>query len=137
MDLALVMEPDADNPDVGDLLVTANRLILESELPSDVIGHACAQDLWIRLQHFLGEWYLDRREGVPYFRTLFRKGFSRSAVDSMFRRALLSSPFVEDVVSLTMELDRAARALAVAFTVLRVDGHPQTFPAFVIDLETQ
>ena len=130
MDLSLTMDVDDENPTIGDLMIVGNELVLESE-----IQHMCRQDLYIRLNHFLGEWYLDVREGVPYFRTLLRKGFSLSAVDSMFRKVLLSSPYVLEVIALGLELDRAARGLAVEFTVLRTDSEVQEFPPFVIELE--
>lgn len=136
MDLSLVMQGDfntATNPTVGDLLIVDNQLVMEST--SD-LHHLTEQDLYIRLNHFLGEWYLDRREGIPYFRTMFRKGFSLSAIDSMFRRALLASPYVREVIALGFELDRSARSMAVEFTVLRVDAEVSTFPPFIIELET-
>lgn len=129
-DLALVMQTDAQNPDVGDLRLENNRLHLTPDQ-----DHAAAQDLYVRLQHFLGEWYQDEREGVPYLRTVFRKGFSRAQAESMFRRAIGSSPHVVEVTKLELTVDKEIRELTVDFSVLRADGAPQDFPAFVIRLE--
>jgi hypothetical protein len=84
---------------------------------------AVVQDLRSRLRFFLGEWFLDQREGVPYFREVFGvKRPSPLALSSMFRRVVQETAGISQVVELSAVWDSAARHLAIEFAAVLEDG---------------
>ena len=83
---------------------------------------AVAQHLREHMQFFLGEWFLDIREGVPYFRDVLIKNPNSGVVDSLFRRVILRSQDIAEVRDLNTELDVAARTLQVDFIAITDTG---------------
>lgn len=77
----------------GDIKVVANTLILTTD-----IGLLVRQRLQIRLDTFLGEWFLNSEIGVPYFQTLLKKPYKELLTDSIFKGVILET---EDVISIT------------------------------------
>lgn len=116
MDLSLVETIDADNPDVHDLRLTDGQLALV-----DGVG-AIVQNIRIRLQFFLGEWFLDLREGLPYFQEILVKGPNLGRVRALFRAAILETPGVSLVDLLDLDLDAPTRVLTVTFRATLDDG---------------
>lgn len=112
----------------GDLLITKGALSL-------VIGDdAIVQNLQIRLQFFLGEWFLDTRLGMPYFEEILTKNPDLTRVRGIFRQAILTTRGIASIVSLNMNFDRATRALAVDFVVKKTDGEILAFDReFIIE----
>lgn len=107
--LALVHEVDAENPVHHDLRLTNGHLTF-------LEGHeAIAQKVKIRLWFFRGEWYLDQREGIPYWTRLFVKDPDLPALEAMFRRVIQGTPGIAIVDRLTLELDRATREASLSF----------------------
>lgn len=96
---------DAD----GDLAVEAGDLVLLSDL------EALKQSVQIRLQFFLGEWYLNQAVGIPYYQSVLVKNPNPAVLDSTFRQALLDTPGILDVSSLVIEVDAATRTGTVTF----------------------
>lgn len=80
------------------------------------------QKISARLKFFLGEWFLDLREGVPYFRDVFVKNPDVDLIRSIFRDVLSSVSDVAAVNQLALTYDDATRELAVEFHVTLVDG---------------
>lgn len=78
--------------------------------------NAIAQHLLIRLRTFLGEWFLDQRQGVPYFRDILVKNPSAALVNSIFRRVLLGTPGVVLIEDLQVNLDKVSRSATLTFT---------------------
>jgi hypothetical protein len=74
-----------------------------------------------RFPFFLGEWFLDKRLGVPYYEQILVKNPDVSVVTAIFRRVLEETPGVSRVVSMTARLDRAARELVTSFEALLED----------------
>lgn len=105
MNLELAAVVDAENPDAGDLRLTNGQLTL-------VDGNdAVRQHLINRLRIFLGEWFLDRRIGIPFFRDILVKNPDRPAIRSIFRRTIRETPGITavDELLLTVRSDRSAR----------------------------
>jgi hypothetical protein len=75
-----------------------------------------------RLQFFEGEWYLDTRQGVPYFRIVFIKNPDFSAIRSMLRRVILSIPAIVNVTKLQYQFDPKTRELDFYFEAIATDG---------------
>jgi hypothetical protein len=81
-----------------------------------------AQRLSATLKLFLGEWFLDTRLGLPYFRDVLIKNPDLSTIRSMFQNAITADAGVESLVSLDLEFDSQARNLAVTFVATLVSG---------------
>lgn len=126
MNLELVTTVDADNPVVGDLKLTANQLTL-------VDGNdAVSQHLRNRLKFFLGEWFLDQRLGLPFFRDVFVKNPNRPVIRSLFRRTIRGTPGIAQVLelALTINADRSAQLDFVA--AFDMGGDPLVFTDFIL-----
>jgi len=67
-----------------------------------------------RLKFFRAEWFLDTRQGIPYFEAVFVKNPDISLVQSIFRRAILTTPGVQSIAKMSTTFDRASRSFAVA-----------------------
>lgn len=110
------------DPTTGDLAVPFQ--IVRGEL-------AVMQRIRIRFRFFLGEWFLDTRLGVPYYRDILIKNPDSILISFIFRQVLLSTPGVASVASFSASLDRPTRFLTVDFeatledgTVIRVTAEP-------------
>ena len=84
-------------------------------------AEAVAQHLRIRLQFFLGEWFLDRRVGIPYYQKILVKNPGTNVVRAIMRRVITSTPGVLELRSLSTEYEGTNRKLTVAFTA-QVEG---------------
>lgn len=75
-----------------------------------------------RLQFFLGEWFLDVREGIPYYDVVMVKNPDLNLLSRMFRKVILATEGVAQIDVLTTDLDAALRKLTVTIRVLTDDG---------------
>jgi hypothetical protein len=128
-DLMLAVAVDDENPVAGDLRLVAGDLVQTSTLAEDV-----AQQLRVRFRFFLGEWLLDRAQGVPYLRDVLVKNPSLGVVRALVRRTIASTPGVEAVRSLSVELS-PDRTCSVAFEAGLADGtvlRSSDYPPFLV-----
>ncbi len=126
MNLFLTAVVDADNPVEGDINLTAGQITLVED------NAAIRQHLTNRLRFFLGEWFLDVRQGIPFFEKILIKGVNPSVVRSIFRRVIRTTPGVSEVERLTLSIapDREA---SVSFRALLDDSdEPLVFEDLVI-----
>ncbi len=63
------------------------------------------------MQFFLGEFFLDLRKGIAFFKYEIGRRFDRQLLTTLFTRAALQTTGVSEVVSMTMTLDRQTRKL--------------------------
>ncbi len=82
---------------------------------------AIRQKLSARFKFFLGEWFLDLRQGVPYYRDVFLKEPNLDVVRSLFRKLIIETPGVLSLVTFTVSYNEARRSMAFAFQA-KVDG---------------
>ena len=68
-----------------------------------------------RLRFFLGEWFLDTREGVPYYQEILVKNPDVSVVQTLLFRAVSETPGVKDLLEVEMSYDPSARTLFYSF----------------------
>ena len=96
---------------------------------------AIAQRIRVRFRWFKGEWFLDQRQGVPYFEDILVKAPDPILINFIFRRVLLSIPGVKAVAKFSAVLDRATRILTVDFEAVLDDNTVLTATAepFIID----
>ena len=87
----------------------------DMKVPPNIIKGvpAIAQRLRVRLQFFLKEWFLDQRQGMPYFEAILIKNPDITLVQSIFRRAILATPGVLAIAKMRTALDNATRTFTV------------------------
>lgn len=132
-DFQLTRTIDADNPIVGDFHRVGNDLILTANL-----GESVAQHIRIRLLTVLGEWFLDLREGMPYYEEILVKGPNIARLRQIYRTAIGEVPGVREVPVLRLALDRATRTLTVTFQAILEDGitiDSDDFGPFIIEVK--
>jgi hypothetical protein len=118
MDIAL-------DPDTGDVLLDAAGNF------ATVTGRdAIAQHVRIRLLHYLGEWFLDQREGVPYFESILVHHPDLAAVEEAYRRTIAETPGIASVRDLVLDFDRRSRTLTVTGSAVTTDGETITAADF-------
>lgn len=110
MDIQLNLQNDIIFDNTNSPTVTADPLL-------DV-----AQRLKIRLQTYVGEWFLNIETGIPYYQRVFRKGVKKSDIDTIFRAAILEEPDVISISEFTSTLDVQTREYVLSFTALTVNG---------------
>jgi hypothetical protein len=79
------------------------------------------QKIASRFKFFINEWFLDQREGIPYYRDVFVKRPNIPLIRSLFRRVLIKTTGVLDVPRMSLVYDSANRSLAFDFQA-RVTG---------------
>lgn len=80
------------------------------------------QKLAARFQFFKGEWFLDQRQGLPYFRDVFVKNPNLDLIRSLFQKVIVDTPGIASVSNLQLVFDPGARTLAFSFTAKLKNG---------------
>ena len=107
---------DGDNPVIGDMHLTdGDSTIVEGDA-------ATAQELRSRVLLFRGSYFLDLREGLPWFQEILTKGSVPGRVRELFREALLTHPAIVDVPMLRLAIERATRAASLVFEARTTTG---------------
>jgi len=111
--------------------------------PSFAFTTTLAEYVGIRLREnlsfFLGEWFLDQRQGMPYWRFILGQKYDAGIVDRVFRKGALATVGVATVDKLITKFDRKSRTLSVpTFQCTLVDGstitQDQLGGVFILDL---
>jgi hypothetical protein len=100
---------------------------------------AIRQKLAARFKFFLAEWFLDQRQGVPYYRDVFTKTPNLDVIRSLFRKLILGTPGVLSLPDYLIVFDESARQLAFDFTSNVTGGQVVVAPTdrdFILDLAT-
>ena len=84
----------------------------------------------IALLTFLGEYFLDPNEGVPYIESILVKNPDRILIESILRATASRVRDVLQVLELTLLIDHKNRKLGVAVVVYTPYG-PVEFEAFL------
>jgi hypothetical protein len=101
----------------SDLDLSSGNLQIVSSL-----GLIVAQKLTNRFQFFLGEWFVDTRQGVPYFQQVFVKNPNLAAIGQMFRQVIMQTPGVAAVITANLDFISQTRSLTATFVVQCDDG---------------
>jgi len=116
--IALASAVDSENPTIGDLkLVNGDFVWLTADDPE-----ATAQAIARRLGTYKGEWFLDQKEGFPWFQSVLGNGRSPARIKALMRRAISSTPGVRSCTLVSYELDRQLRELSVEWKAFFDDG---------------
>ncbi|AZF88449.1 hypothetical protein TAC_0061 [Acinetobacter phage TAC1] len=92
----------------GKLLLTASR------------GASLAQRLVIRLNTFLGSWFLNENLGIDYFNKVFEKTITKSSIDATFQTAIYADNRVETITHFSSHVK--ANIYHMEFKVKARDG---------------
>lgn len=129
MELAITQVATDLNPVVGDLqLDAAGQPILLTSLAAEV-----AQRIFVRLNFFKGEWFLNLEEGTPYYEEILRKGSDR-AVRSVLGRVIRTTQGVSELTQFRFSRS-ADRTITIVFKARLTDGttfNSADFGAFVV-----
>nr|DAV38635.1 MAG TPA: Baseplate wedge protein [Caudoviricetes sp.] len=123
--LKMVMEIQGNRSKEGDLLaydialnIASNDLVIKN---NDLIlidnAERVAQQVLITLRFWLGEWFLDTREGVPYLEYILVKNPNMSHIKQILTEKIKSVDGVNSIVSLNFDFRRIRRELYVDFEV--------------------
>ena len=93
----------------GDLILTSGKEAIEQHLKQ-------------RLRTFLGEWFLERRTGIPYFEQVLIKAFNPTVLDGIFKNVILNTPGVTELQEFDILLDTSTREMNLTFRVDTIDG---------------
>jgi len=111
-----------------DLTIRNDNLILaEGE-------EAIDQQLRLRLKFFLGEFFLDVRQGIPFYREVFVKNPNTRLLRTIFSDAVRSTPGIDTVDFMNVVIDAPTRTLNLTFVATMLDGGTLTYDPFVLEL---
>ena len=97
-----------------DLLIDSFDLQLSKDLD------AVDQSLRTRLQIFLGEWFLNIEDGIPFYNDIFIKNPNIPHIESILKSRILET---EDVIELlSFDTEFSNRTLSVSFKVRTLYG---------------
>lgn len=103
--------------DDGDILVIDGKFEL-----LNTIQEAVKQRLSIKLRTFLGEYFLDISQGIPYRQQIFNKGITPRETDAIFLAKILEDSDVIKVTSFSSTYTSNNRGYDLKFEVLTTDG---------------
>jgi hypothetical protein len=104
-------------------IVPRGDLEIVNNLPSLLTGmESRRQKLSQRFKFFLGEWFLDQRQGVPYFRHVFVKNPNLDVVRRLFRKIVVSVDGVTSVPRFELRFEPQSRNLYFDFEAVFDDG---------------
>ena len=96
--------------------------ILDGNLPMVEGLDEIRQAVELSLKSFQGEWFLDFDSGIPYFQTIFKKGTTLAAIESIFLNSITSIVGVLDIQTFNLSYNPESRRLNVEFSALTTDG---------------
>jgi len=97
--------------------------VKNQDLALTTIDNEITQDLSIRLQFILSEWFLNNTVGIPYPQIIFEKNTNISTVYSIFRNEIKNTDNIKDIKSLTLTPDADNKKLLVSFEVIETNGN--------------
>jgi hypothetical protein len=126
----------------GDLALTGDR--------TDPLGNAgggnvafvegldqVRQRLATRFKFFLGEWFLDLRQGIPYYRDVLVADPNLPMIRALYRRVVLKTPGVLALRRFDLKYVPSERLLQLDFEAVCDGGIIEVLPGdddFIVDL---
>jgi len=102
---------------------THDLVIMQYDLKLQTGTDLMRQRLKQSLLFFMGEWYLDTTDGVPYYQEILKKGPDQITVESVLKAAIVETPEVIKLLSFSPEYDNARRLYSLSFSVSTVYGN--------------
>jgi hypothetical protein len=126
-----VVVAGSDDVYAGDDLVVLPGSIIKGDIDLDEKADMyftdgpvqARQEIECRFNFWLGEYFLDTRQGIPYRRDVLVKNPNKEAIRSVFARTITSVPgLIEPRVEYT--LDTKTRKLTIEWDAKWIDGQP-------------
>jgi len=95
---------------------------------------AVDQQLRLRLKFFLGEHFLDERQGIPFYREVFVKNPNLRLLRTIFSTAIRTTPGVSSLDFIDVSVDSASRTLNITFSATTDTGETLTYDPFILEL---
>jgi hypothetical protein len=83
---------------------------------------AILQDCMQQLQLYLGEWFLDTTQGIPYRQIILVKNPNLDLVQATLQSRILAVNGVTDLLSFSFNFSGKTRGLSVAFSARTTNG---------------
>lgn len=80
------------------------------------------QNLAIRLRFFLGEWFLDITQGLPYYQVFFTKAPNLIQIESILKNEILTTRGILELISFSAEFNSKKRIFSVKFSARSISG---------------
>lgn len=118
-----VGKPTNAAPLVGYAEIARDPLTDDVAIPIRILRgpDAVIQRIRQRFRMFRGEWFLDKRLGIPYYEEILVKNPDVGVVTTIFRQVLTDTPGVARVASMKARVDRGARELVTSFEAVLED----------------
>lgn len=81
-----------------------------------------AQAVKIHLRTWLGDWFLDRDDGVPYLEEIIGPGKRLDTIEAILRAEILSVNGADAIEQFEISLNSQTRLLSIAFIVSTATG---------------
>lgn len=101
----------AMNVQTGDLVVQNGDLMIVNN------GERVAQQVLITLREWLGEWFLNTSDGVPYLEYILVKNPNENHIRQILTEAIESVDGVTKVTELEFAFNRILRTLSVSYEI--------------------
>lgn len=109
MELLLSTATDSENNFAGDLRLVNGDFVWTEDPVLEVL-----QRMRSRLRFFKGEWFLDLRQGVPYFQTIMQKADDRTVL-AIFSQVLRRTPGIASLETIRMVRNARERTVEISF----------------------
>lgn len=100
----------------GDLTTQNNSLFFVDGLD------AVVQEIVIKFQFFLGEFFLDTTLGMPWFQDILIKAPSFAVVQEICKNCILQTPGVVSLNSFNLDLNAGGRSASLSFQATATNG---------------
>jgi hypothetical protein len=110
----------------GDLVMVGGDFVFSTGAQS------IAQDIWLALGFFQGEWFLDEEAGFPWRELVFVKNPDLERIRAGWRDKILSRRGVNELLELKQDFNRAIRFLSVSWRVNTDVGELSSARALIV-----
>ena len=100
------------------LLDLNNELVIDGDLQFSSGVDAVAQTIRLKLQAFMGEWFIDLTDGVPWYQSILGQKYDQNQLLGILRDPILRVSGVSSIVSLSSIWDPGTRTATISWKVM-------------------
>ena len=83
---------------------------------------------------FLGAWFLDRSQGIPYFKHVFVMRPDLGLIESIFRSVIMRDPRIARVEYMRLDHDKKLRKLSCDYRAMTKQGEIVDIGPLIIEV---
>lgn len=102
--------------DIAEDINTSDIVLQNGDIMMIDNAERVAQQILITLRFWLGEWFLNTTDGVPYLEYILIKRPNLSHIQQILTEQIQSVEGVKAVTAMTLDFDQQARKLYVDYT---------------------